>query len=195
MLTIFQLKVNSAYQAHRRCNVANEAENDAPPFEIFRAREAKDYDESVMHSGSTTPVEDEGMAALMQAGMLEGSKLKLLYKRPGMSLTYVWFKSGYPLPLHSHSADCLYFVVAGSLRIGTEELGPGDGFFLGSDVPYAYVPGKDGVEVLEFRTANSFDFKALGKTKTYWEKAVANLLAARDHWPEETVPPSGMEVG
>jgi hypothetical protein len=175
--------------------MSNDNEKKAPPFEIFRARDACDYDESVMHSGPTTPVEQEGMAAMMEAGMLEGSHLKLLYKRPGMSLTYVWFKSGFPLPLHSHSADCLYFIVAGSLRIGSEELGPGDGFFLGTDVPYAYVPGDDGVEVLEFRTSDNFDFRSLGKTGAYWEKAVANLLAARDHWPEETAPPSGMEVG
>ena len=166
-----------------------------PPFEIFRARDAKDYDETVMHSGPSTPVDQQGMAAMMEAGMMEGSHLKLLYKRPGMSLTYVWFKSGYTLPLHSHSADCLYFIVAGSLKIGTEELGPGDGFFLGTDVPYAYVPGENGVEVLEFRTSDNFDFRALGKTSAYWEKAVKSMAAARDNWSEETVPPSGMEVG
>lgn len=167
-----------------------------PPFEIFRARDAKDYAEGgPMHLAEASDVEMAGMAALAEAGMLEGSQVKLLYSRPGMSLTYVWFKSGYPLPLHSHSADCLYFVVAGSLRIGTEELGPGDGFFLGTDVPYAYVPGDEGVEVLEFRTSNSFDFRSLGKTAAYWEKAVKNLRAARENWDEETVPPSGMKVG
>ena len=31
---------------------------------------------------------------------------------------------------------------------------PGDGFFVGRDVPYNYRPGPDGVEVLEFRTAD-----------------------------------------
>jgi hypothetical protein len=85
--------------------------------------------------------------------------------------------------------------VAGSLRIGTEVLGPGDGFFLGSDVPYAYVPGDEGVEVLEFRTSNSFDFQSLGKTDTYWAKAVKNLNAARENWDRETAPPSGMKIG
>ena len=167
----------------------------APPFEVFRARDARDYDETVMHSGPMTTADQQGMADMMQAGMIDGRHLKLLYKRPGMSLTYVWFKSGYPLPLHSHSADCLYFIVAGSLKIGTEELGPGDGFFLGTDVPYAYVPGEDGVEVLEFRTSDNFDFRALGKTDAYWSRAVANLMAARDHWSDEVTPPSGMEVG
>lgn len=166
------------------------------PFEIFRAAMARDYAEGgPMHLAECSDADMAGMAAMAEAGMLEGSEVKLLYSRPGMSLTYAWFKSGYPLPLHSHSADCLYFVVAGSLRIGTEVLGPGDGFFLGTDVPYAYVPGDEGVEVLEFRTSNSFDFKSLGRTATYWEKAVRNLHTARTNWDEETAPPSGMKVG
>jgi hypothetical protein len=172
------------------------AESDAPNFEIFRARDAQDYAEGgPMDAVPMTAIETEGFQHLMEAGFGDGGQVKLLYSRPGMSLTYCWFKSGYPLPRHSHSADCLYFIVAGSLKIGTEQLGPGDGFFLGSDVPYAYVPGDDGVEVLEFRTSNAFDFKALANNKAYWDKALANLLAAKAKWPEETAPPSGMTVG
>lgn len=168
----------------------------APAFEIFRARNAVDYaQDGPMHLAPMGEVEQAGMAALDQAGMNDGSRVKLLYKRPGMSLTYVWFKSGFPLPLHSHSADCLYFVISGSLKIGTEELGPGDGFFLGTDVPYAYVPGDQGVEVLEFRTSDSYDFKALARNPGYWDKALAGLLAAGARWPEEQAPPSGLEVG
>ncbi len=166
----------------------------APPFEIFRARDAADYQDE-MYSDPMGEVEMAGMAALHEVGLLEGSHLKLLYKRPGMSLTYVWFKSGYPLPLHSHSADCLYFIVAGSLTMGTETLGPGDGFFLGTDVPYTYVPGPDGVEVLEFRTSSHFDFKALGKTRAYWDRAVDDMRAARENWHKETTAPSGIKVG
>lgn len=167
-----------------------------PPFEIFRARDARDYAEGgPMETAPLTDAESVGMAALMQNGIIEGGQVKLLYSRPGMSLTYCWFKSGYPLPRHSHSTDCLYFIVSGSLKIGTEELGPGDGFFLGTDVPYAYVPGENGVEVMEFRTSDKFDFKALANSKTYWDKMLANLLAAKAKWPEETAPPSGMKVG
>jgi hypothetical protein len=166
------------------------------PFEVFRARDAVDYaEDGVMYVTPATEAQQSGMAALQEAGMMEGSAVKLLYARPGMSLTYVWFRSGFPLPLHSHSADCLYFIVAGSLKIGTEELGPGDGFFLGTDVPYTYVPGEKGVEVLEFRTSDHFDFKALAKNPDYWEKAVASLIAEKGKWPAEATPPSGMKVG
>ena len=49
----------------------------------------------------------------------------------------------FPCPATVHNADCLYFIVAGSLRLGSEELGPGDGFFLGVDVPYTYVPRRN----------------------------------------------------
>jgi hypothetical protein len=172
------------------------ADSNAPPFELFRARDAVEYtDDGPMTSGPMPDVAAEGFGRLMEAGFLEGSKLKLVYSRPGMSLTYLWFKSGYPLPHHSHDADCLYFIISGSLKIGTEELGPGDGFFLGSDVPYSYVPGENGVEVLEFRTSDRFDFKVRASGKAYWDKALDSLLAARDHWPEEKAPPSGMEVG
>lgn len=174
---------------------ANEG-NEAPSFAIFRARDAVDYEEGgPMFMSPMTPVEQAGMARLAEAGMLEGSMVKLLYFRPGMSLTYCWFKSGFPLPLHSHSADCLYFIVAGSLKIGTEKLGPGDGFFLGADVPYAYVPGEEGVEVLEFRTSDHYDFKSQAKNSAYWEKTVAALIAERGKWSAETAPPSGMKVG
>ncbi len=168
----------------------------APPFAIFRAREAVDYaEDGPMWVHPMTDTELEGSDRMREAGFLDGAAVKLLYARPDMSLTYCWFKSGYPLPRHSHSADCLYFIVAGSLRIGTEELGPGDGFFLGADVPYSYIPGAKGVEVLEFRTSDKYDFRMLANSKDYWEKAMGSLLTARGSWPDETAPPSGISVG
>jgi len=169
---------------------------DKPPFEIFRARDAVDYTESgPMSMAPMTDVQQQGMAGLAEAGMLEGSKVKLLYSRPGMSLTYVWFKSGYPLPLHSHDADCLYFIITGSIKLGTEVLGPGDGFFLGTDVPYTYDPGEDGVELLEFRDSNNYDFKAIAKNAEYWKKAIEAMGKVRPQWADEPTPPSGMDVG
>ncbi len=176
--------------------MAEPTEAQHPPFEIFRARDAVDYTEEGPMSGAPmSEVEAAGFERLFNSGFLEGSHLKLLHSRPGMSLSYVWFKSGYPLPLHSHNADCLYFIVSGSLKIGNEELGPGDGFFLGTDVPYAYVPGENGVEVLEFRTSNRFDFKSRAKSEAYWDKLVENLATAREGWDKETAPPSGIAVG
>ncbi len=142
----------------------------------------------IMHQAPMTEVEMAGSIAARDAGMLEGATLKVLFDVPGMSLTHVWFKSGFPLPRHTHDCDCLYYVLAGSLRIGTEVLGSGDGFFVGKDVPYAYAPGETGVELLEFRNSNDFDIKLLANNSNWWTKAVAKLERHRPEWSVEQPP-------
>ena len=166
-----------------------------PRFAIFRGRDSTDFEESgLMSTVMPTPTEIEGSVAAVEAGIMAGTTVRLLFSMPGLSLTHAWFKSGFPLPRHSHNVDCLYFILAGSLRLGTETLGAGDGFFVGADVPYAYVPGEEGVEVLEFRGSNSFDIRLLANNPAYWAKAVESVTAKRADWPEET-PPSGRVLG
>jgi hypothetical protein len=169
------------------------AATDAAPetrFAIYRGADAPDFSEvSVMELAGVTPVIAAGIEAAQAAGAPDGDMVKLLFAVPGMSLTYAWFKSGYPLPLHSHNADCLYYIIAGSLQLGTEMLGKGDGFFVGMDVPYFYTPGPEGVEVLEFRTADSFDIRFLGKTKAFWDKTTAAVTRERANWDGQ-LPPS-----
>lgn len=162
---------------------------DTPRFQIYCAADAPDYSEtSCMELAGLTDVFTDGITRAEAAGASEGNIVKLLFAMPGMSLTYGWFKSGFPLPLHSHNADCLYYIVAETLRLGTEELGAGDGFFVGRDVPYNYRPGPDGVEVLEFRTADTFDIRFLGKTTAFWDKTVAALEAERPKWAAQRPP-------
>lgn len=166
-----------------------------PPFEVFRAAHAADFDKSGMMTSAGTIADAVAQAsmALVEEGMLEGGKLRVLYQRPGgFSLSYAWFKSGYPLPLHSHSTPCLYFILAGSLRIGTQELGRGDGFYLDPNVPYIYEPGPEGVEVLEFRDTDSFDIKLRSRNVKWWHKALDRLKRVRSNWGSETSPPSGI---
>ena len=101
----------------------DKSSQDLPQMEIYRARDAREYTEDGPMGGPPmTQVQQQGMAALYEAGMMSGSEVKLLYGRPGMSLTYVRFKPGFALPLHSHSANCLYFIITGSIRMGTEDL-------------------------------------------------------------------------
>ena len=147
-----------------------------------------------MSTQMPTETEIAGSVAAVEAGMLEGTRVRLLFELPGLSLTHAWFKSGFPLPRHSHNVDCLYYIIAGSLRIGTEELGRGDGFFVGADVPYSYVPGPDGVEVLEFRGSNSFDIRLLADNPAIWAKTVERVTRHREGWGEES-PPSGVMIG
>jgi hypothetical protein len=162
------------------------------PFEIFRKADYRDYSEhDVMPIVDMTPAIVEGLTAFSRAQGDGGSgqQVQMVYSRPGMSLTHVWFKSGYPLPLHAHASDCVYFILAGSVRMGDEQLGPGDGFFVGSDVPYTYETGPEGVEVLEFRTTDDFNIRFLAKNQTAWDKAAAKIEARRDDWRSE-LPPS-----
>ena len=93
--------------------------------------------------------------------MLDGTPVKLVFAVPGLNLTHAGFKNGFALPRPCHTVDCVYCIADASLRIGTEELGRCDGFFVGAAVPYSYVAGSNGVEVLEFRGSTCFDIRLL----------------------------------
>ena len=158
-------------------------------FAIFRGRDGRGFDEvDAMCAEPAAPANLEGWPKLAEAGYNEGHETRLLFAAPGFSLTYAWFKSGLPLPRHSHNVDCLYYVVAGSLRMGTEELRPGDGFFVGADTPYAYVPGDEGLEILEFRSADRFSIKFLADNPAFWARAVQEAERRREGWGSEGRP-------
>lgn len=97
----------------------------------------------------------------------------------GFSLVSIDFGPGFLLPRHSHSSDCLYYIVEGQIIMGKRKLGPGDGFFLPAEQPYAYHAGPEGVKVLEFRHQSSFDMKIHEKDMArYREKAEDSMTAA-----------------
>ncbi|MFC4595671.1 cupin domain-containing protein [Sphingobium tyrosinilyticum] len=159
-------------------------------FQIFRAEDAPGLMESGhMKVEPYTDLQRQWVVKAKEAGLLEGDQLKVLLDIPGFNLTYAWLKKEYPLPLHSHDSDCLYYIIAGDVRIGTERLGAGDGFFVPAGVPYQYTPGEDGVEVLEFRTVSQFNMLNLSKGEGFWRKAVDSLNATQDDWAQ-AVPPS-----
>ena len=98
----------------------------------------------------------------------------------GFSLVTVEFGPGFLLPRHSHSSDCLYYVVAGQIVMGKRVLGPGDGFFLPADQPYLYRAGPEGVKLLEFRHQAAFDMKIYEKDMArYRAEAEASLQGTR----------------
>jgi quercetin dioxygenase-like cupin family protein len=114
-----------------------------------------------------------------------GSKVTVLFKGDGpdgMSLVHAWFGPGYRLPRHSHSADCLYYVVAGEAAMGSRVVKAGDGFFVKADQPYAYSAGPEGVQVLEFRSATAFDMKIFDQTVERWKPIVDIAFANHDRW-------------
>lgn len=160
-----------------------------PGIEIFRFATAPSLTETEhMEVADLTPELQAGIGTALEAGFNEGNIVRTLFSQPGFSLTYAWFKSGFPLPPHTHNADCLYYIVAGELSLGTEKLGPGDGFFVGAGKVYSYRPGPEGVEVLEFRTQENFDIKFLPKTVPAWKKISEMLRQRRSTWETEQSP-------
>ncbi|HEX7857847.1 MAG TPA: hypothetical protein VF503_29560 [Sphingobium sp.] len=159
-------------------------------FQIFRAADASGLMEAAcMEMAPMSDAQRQGMRKLVEAGYLHGDDVRILVDLPGFSLAHAWLKKDYPLTLHSHDSDCLYYVVAGNLKIGTEELGAGDSFFVPQGVPYTYRPGPEGVEVLEFRHSDKFNFLNLSKGAAFYEKAAETIAANVDNWKVAKRPP------
>ncbi|PPE74420.1 hypothetical protein C3942_06540 [Solimonas fluminis] len=165
-----------------------------PRLRVFRGSEATALGPETMGTG---PVSDEvraGLARLAEAGVVagKGEKNLLLFGRPGEdgpSLVYLWFKSGYVLPPHRHDGDCLYYILAGSLRIGKERLGKGDGLFVPAQAAYAYEAGPQGVELLEFRNATQFSISLMGGREGAWDRMIRAFRDNAQAWRDE-LPPS-----
>jgi hypothetical protein len=150
--------------------------------ETFRLAEAPLLHETGMMS---MPVMNpEAPEQFMEWAMSGGQLVKVLFGDPeadGPSLVWSRFGPGYVLPRHSHSADCLYYVTRGELRMGRTVLGEGDGFFQPADRPYTYTAGPAGVEILEFRTTSPFDMQ-ITESLRGWGRIVEAVRANRDQW-------------
>ncbi len=162
------------------------AENEAvkkTKMQLFRYDKAPELVEAgIMELKPYSEAQKSGITRMVEAGYIEGGETRVLFNIPGFSLVYAWFKPGYPLPLHSHDTDCLYYIVAGSIQLGTETLGPRDGFFIKADVPYTYKAGADGVEILEFRHGGGFDFVNLAKNQAFYDKAIESITSNLESW-------------
>lgn len=169
--------------------MAGRSDQGAIPFQIFRRDEIPDNGkDSGTRPEKLTPVMEEGMMRLYDGGLSDGVIVKNLFDQPGFGLNYVWLKSGFPLPAHSHDAECLYYIIAGTVQLGNITLGKGDGFFVPKDSPYAYQIGNEGVEVLEIRHRQDINTIYTGDTKAYWDRLVAGLEANYPNWATEAPP-------
>jgi len=152
---------------------------------IFTAADAPTLDETGMMDAMTfsqpgadaAPIEPAEIAKFQSAG-----RLTVPFRQTdpgGFSLVVIEFAPGYLLPRHSHSCDCLYYIVEGGIVMGQRELGPGDGFFLPRDQVYAYHAGPKGVKLLEFRNSTDFDMQVHEKDMAkYRAKAFASMDGA-----------------
>nr|WP_314465571.1 hypothetical protein [uncultured Novosphingobium sp.] len=167
-----------------------------PRFETFRGGAALSLDEcGCMTLAGEAPNMLAALPLFASAGPETGERVDVPYRRPGMSLARLQLKSGFALPLHSHDCDCLYYIVAGSVELGTETLSAGDGFFVGSEVPYAYVAGPEGAEVLEFRATDSFDIRVRDKSPAGWARAAERVRDAQTRWANEPPPAPRLSGG
>ena len=161
-----------------------------PSMRIFRAAEVPTSANSAEES-NMLPISEatqEGFARLLDAGITDGILGKRLFDIPGFRLSYIWFKPHFPLPRHSHKQDCLYYIVSGTVKLGTEWLGPGDGVFLPDATPYTFTIGDEGLELLEFRTSDDTNFRAFDHAPAWWDKAVKAVRENRAAW-QAAAPP------
>jgi hypothetical protein len=139
------------------------------------------YRTGMMSMPTVDPPAPEHMTEWSLAG---GHDVRVLFRQGGdAGLSLVWSRFGpnYPLPRHSHSADCLYYVVAGEARLGNRRVGAGEGFFVPANAPYAYTAGAEGIEILEFRAADAFDMR-ITETLPRWDGIVESVRAHKDAW-------------
>jgi quercetin dioxygenase-like cupin family protein len=160
---------------------------------IFRAAAAPDLTATdFMSPPEMSPDAREGLSGAVTAGAASGAAVKVIARDAGgFSLVHVWFKANYPLPRHSHNADCMYYVISGEVVMGNQSLRPGDAFFVPADAPYQYSAGPDGVEVLEVRHGVSqFDMKIPDASPNRWQAMIDSVEANREAWASQAESPT-----
>jgi mannose-6-phosphate isomerase-like protein (cupin superfamily) len=163
---------------------------------LFRAKDAVDlYETDLMAKPEMSAETGAGLLAGVEAGLGAGAQTKVLLRQSdaegGFSLVTLWFKPGFPLPRHTHSVDCLYYVISGSAIMGRQTLRAGDGFFVPADAPYQYSAGPEGVEVLEIRHgAEHFDMKIPDVRPESMDAMNDVARSRRDEWEHMEVSPT-----
>jgi hypothetical protein len=147
---------------------------------------------------SPTALSPEVIGVIADSELHRGNAARVLYQDPdpdGFSLVHAWFGEDFPLPRHTHSGDCLYYVLKGELRMGGKTVRAGSGLFVPSGRPYTYRAGPGGVEVLEFRKVSAFDMITLDQDLPKWQSyaAIGEEKAAvwdqtRPGWVDKLVP-------
>jgi quercetin dioxygenase-like cupin family protein len=154
---------------------------------FFRADDAPSLEDDGIMTMAPGQIDPVVSAAFDGRQMAAGQRVRVLFKDEdpdGFSLVHAWFGPGFRLPRHSHSSDCLYYVLAGEAHMGSRILKAGDGFLVLADAPYVYTAGPEGVEVLEFRHATTFDMKIRDKTLEQWKPIIEAVRANGEHWLE-----------
>lgn len=134
------------------------------------------------------PATLRGLQQMREDSGPPGAAAMVLFSSEALHVSYAWFKSGYPLPLHSHDVDCYYLVVGGAMKVGGEVLGKGDGVMIPGGAPYTVTPLDEGVEFIEIRTSEDYDTNFRSKSQTYWDKIAQTRKAHAEAWANEQPP-------
>jgi hypothetical protein len=114
---------------------ATETELDEEPGQPGKRKitwyEADDAKE-LLASGAMSPtfLNPEVISAIVGGKLHLGSGSRVLFQDAdpeGFSLVHAWFGENFPLPRHTHSGDCLYFVLRGELKMGSKTVKAGSG--------------------------------------------------------------------
>ena len=136
------------------------------------------------------------MLELAASGSSE-HRLQMQEGENGMRLAHVWFGPNFHLFRHSHPlGDCTYYVAAGELTMGKRRLKAGSTIFVPNEMPYKFVAGPDGVEVLEFRSGGSIPGKPKMKIEetslASIQKIIDDYRANQHLWK---IPPNFSDTG
>lgn len=129
---------------------------DVDPAEI-----AKTFEYSALAEKYGQEAAQNKISELVKAS-ISGTSTTMLFSQStpgGMNLVHNWFGPNFPLFRHSHAAygDCLYYIIAGELLMGSRRLGPGSGMFAPNYHAYRFTAGPAGVELLEFRAGGGIE--------------------------------------
>jgi len=159
-------------------------------MKIFRAQ-GEPLAEDMMHPEA---LDAEGAAAYAQAaeaGMHQGHEIRCLYRSPmpdGPSLCRMWLKSGFVTPRHRHDTNCMYYVLAGELRLGNAVMAPGEGVYVPQGTVYSIEAGPEGLDLLEFRTDTRFNVEYTGNDDAFWGHFLGAVAANAAEWPDQPRP-------
>lgn len=162
-----------------------------PKMTFFRSSSDADPHDDMMTIVGLDELSDD-QRNLLANDMKGAGALHCLFRdrdTQGFSLVRAWAKSGFTLPRHSHSADCLYYVLAGEMHMGGVVLRAGDGVYVPRDHVYTFSAGPDGMEMLEFRNAASFDMRLRDNDGAHWGRIMEAAEKHKAGWPDE-LPPS-----
>ena len=170
--------------------MSDEVKSGKPRMQLFKA-EGTPLGPDMMRPEGLEGSVLAGFARAEEAGMHDGHRLRCLYRSPlpnGPSLCHMWLKSGFVTPRHKHDTNCIYYVLAGQLKLGNATAGPGEGLFVPEGTVYSIEAGPEGLEVLEFRTDTAFNVLYTGNDEANWDRIVGAVAGNAAGWAGQQPP-------